>query len=122
MKKPTTSAPTTVLTGLAVLCLLAVGCGPQLIVRHFDPTEPNASISIDGVPVGEVEFGDTLSVSLDEGPRRITATTTAEGRTPWSAPSNGWVVIVENDVILTLLPPKPPPPSAATPTRPTTTQ
>ena len=93
---------------IGITCILCSACGPSLVVRHFDPTEPSAEVRVDGKAVGTVSFGNELSVSITRGPHRINAVKPGVGTNQWSNDSLSWSVIVVKDVILTLLPPSTP--------------
>ena len=96
-----TTRPTAVAVALA---LLLSGCATSLTVRHLDPDNERAVIWVNGVSVGEIGYGDSLSVNIEEGPHRLKATRPGEVDNAWLDGGGEWNVLVLEDIFLSLLP------------------
>lgn len=90
--------------GAAVCAALALGCSPQLIVRHLDPAVPSADIWVNGRKVERVDYGGSAKIKLEKGAYRVRASQPGETKNGWAEGGGDWNVIVLGDVILSLMP------------------
>lgn len=85
------------------LCLSA--CGSTLTVRHQDPTNDLVNVWVEGDLVGELEFGEDLSVRLEPGMHTVRATPAGETDNPWAEDGDSWRFFLDDEATITLLPP-----------------
>lgn len=84
--------------------VLAACGGPTLMVRHQDPTHPLVDIRVDDENVGAIEYGETLSMRVEEGVHQVDASPRGSDTNPWTEDGSGWRLFVQYEAQLTLLP------------------
>ncbi len=108
---------------ISLLVLMLNACGPDIIIRHMDPSVRLADVWIDGHKVGTVEYDERIRVRVKPGRHVIKTTPVGMASNPWigeggppgSITYGGvWTLVLEQDAILTLLP-RPPARSAPVP-------
>lgn len=89
------------LTGILTL----VGCAPVLEIQHRDPTQPVAQVWLDGEQVGQVHYGDTLSMRVTPGRHTLDTIPPGAELNAWNPTEHAWTFIIDQSATLTLLTP-----------------
>ena len=91
------------LLSVTALCLSA--CGPTLTIRHQDPTHELINVWVEDDLVGELEFGEDLSIRLDRGEHTVRANPYGQTDNPWAEDGHSWRFVLDDEATITLLPP-----------------
>lgn len=90
---------------LLATALLFSACGPTLTVQHQDPTYSQVNVWVGDELVGELEYGEDLSVRLDQGVHTVRAVPFGETENPWVEDGESWRFVLDEEAVITLLPP-----------------
>lgn len=97
---------------IAATTLVAIGfaaCGgPTVTINHQDPSHARVDVYVDDVPVGQVNYGEELSVALDPGTYTVQTVPEGADKNPWTDDGEGWHFVLDQEATLTLLPSLPP--------------
>jgi len=92
-----------------VCCIICLGtlysCGPQIIVRHQDPTHETVTVFIDNEEEDELDYGEETSEHVSRGYHTVLIVPKGKKHCPWTLDGNGLKILVDEEAELTLLTP-----------------
>jgi hypothetical protein len=97
---------------MALVAATAIGLGacggPTVTISHQDPAHSLVDVFIDDARVGQVSYGEELSLTLDPGTHTVQTVPEGADKNPWTDDGEGWHFVLDEEATLTLLPSLPP--------------
>ena len=89
-----------------MFAMVMTGCQSSLLViRHQDPTQPIAEVSIDGVDQGAVRYGEELELRVKPGAHTLSLTPPGSKTNAWSDDQRPVDFVMDEMCVVTLMTP-----------------